>query len=182
VLVDSGCEYQYYAADITRTFPVNGKFTTEQKLIYQIVLLAQLKAIEQVKPGNSWQHVQQAAIQTITAGLCELGILQGKVPELIEQEAYKPFYMHNVGHWLGLDVHDTSAYKIAENDQWRTLQPGICLTIEPGIYILPGMPNVDERWWGIGVRIEDDILVTKKSHEVLTAAVPKSIPDIENVM
>jgi Xaa-Pro aminopeptidase len=180
VLVDAGCEYQNYAGDITRTYPVNGKFTEEQKLIYELVLAAQLKAIEEIKPGNSWRKSQEVATKTITEGLCDLGILKGNVDELIEQEAHKSFYMHNIGHWLGVDVHDVGIYKVS--GKWRTLKPGMVLTIEPGIYILPGMKNVAEKWWGIGVRIEDDILVTEDGCQILTSAVPKAVVEIEKIM
>ena len=179
VLLDSGCEYKYYAADITRTFPANGKFSEQQALLYNVVLLAQQKAIEQIKPGNSWHQAQEVAVRIITEGLCNLGILTGNVDDLIAQEAYKPFYMHKVSHWLGMDAHDVGAYKI--NDEWRKLQPGMVLTVEPGIYIAKGMQNVDEKWWGIGIRIEDDLLVTADGHENFTGDVPKTIEDIENI-
>lgn len=177
VLIDAGCEYQYYAADVSRTFPANGKFTREQALIYEIVLLAQQKVIEQIKPGSNWYDGQKLAAQIITEGLCDLGILCGNLDELIEKEAYKPFYMHKVSHWLGLDAHDVGDFKI--NNQERILQPGMVLTVEPGIYILPGMKNVDKKWWGIGIRIEDDLLVTQEGYEILTSAVPKTIEEIE---
>ncbi|MGD9108522.1 MAG: Xaa-Pro aminopeptidase [Gammaproteobacteria bacterium] len=180
VLVDAGCEYQYYAADVARTFPANGKFTREQALIYEIVLLAQQKVIEQIRPGSNWYDGQKVAARTITEGLCDLGILRGNVDELIEQQAYKPFYMHKVSHWLGLDAHDVGAFKI--DDQERQLQPGMVLTVEPGIYILPNMKDVDKKWWGIGVRIEDDLLVTEDGHEVLTNAAPKTIEEIEEIL
>lgn len=180
VLIDAGGEYQGYAADITRTFPVNGQFTAEQRAIYECVLKAQKAGISKVKPGTPWNEIQETMVTIITTGLCELGILSGPIDKLIENEAYKPFYMHNSGHWLGLDVHDAGVYKI--HDQWRQLEPGMVLTVEPGIYISAGMEGVDERWWNIGIRIEDDLLVTKEGHENLTAALPVDVDEIEALM
>ncbi|KTD54831.1 proline aminopeptidase P II [Legionella sainthelensi] len=180
VLIDAGGEYENYAADITRTFPVNGKFSLEQKKIYELVLRAQKSGIAAVKPGLPWNEIQQIMLRILTEGLCELGILQGNVDELLAKEAYKPFYMHNSGHWLGLDVHDIGLYKI--NGEWRPLEPGMVLTVEPGLYISPNTPGVDERWWGIGVRIEDDVVVTKTGHEVITAALPVEVHEIEALM
>lgn len=180
VLIDAGGEYQNYAADITRTFPVSGKFSPEQKMIYELVLQAQKAGIAAIKPGLAWNSVQQIIWRILTEGLCELGILQGQVDKLLEQEAYKPFYMHNSGHWLGLDVHDTGLYKI--EGQWRPLEEGMVLTVEPGLYISSNTPGVDKRWWGIGVRIEDDVLVTKTGHEVLTGALPVDVAEIEALM
>ena len=183
LLIDAGCSYQYYNADITRTFPVSGKFTSEQKIIYEIVLNAQLAAIEQVKPGNPYQTVHDTAVRVIVEGLMDLGLLTGDIEEIIKEEKYKPFYMHRTGHWLGLDVHDVGVYQWGENPQ--ELQPGQVLTVEPGIYISPeikpveGQPEVDQRWRGIGVRIEDDVLVTSQGYDVLTAGVPKSIEEME---
>lgn len=178
LLIDAGCCYKYYNGDITRTFPVGGKFTPEQKAIYDIVLEAQLKAIEQVQPGNPWNLFHDTAVRVLTEGLVDLGLLKGNIDELIKEEKYKPFYMHRTGHWLGLDVHDAGLYKHGE-EAWQVLQPGQILTVEPGIYIGPnikpaeGQPEVDERWRGIGVRIEDNVLVTETGHEILTAGVPK---------
>lgn len=180
VLIDAGGEYENYAADITRTFPVNGRFTAEQAAIYNLVLKSQKAGIAAIKPGLAWNSVQQTIIHILTTGLCELGILQGEVDELIAKEAYRPFYMHNSGHWLGLDVHDAGQYKI--NNEWRPLQAGMVLTVEPGLYISKDIPNVDECWWDIGVRIEDDVLVTATGHEVLTAGLPVDIADIEALM
>lgn len=183
VLIDAGAEYDNYAADITRTFPANGKFTHEQKEIYELVLAAQLAAIQEVKPGNSWDRPQEVILEIMTAGLVKLGLIKenGKtIKELISEEAYKPFYMHKSGHFLGLDVHDVGKYKI--NGQWCIFQPGMVLTIEPGIYIMANLPGVDKKWWNIGIRIEDDILVTEHGHEVLTHGVPKQIADIEKLM
>lgn len=183
ILIDAGAEYCHYAADITRTFPASGKFNTEQKAIYELVLSAQLAAIETIKPGNTWEQAQKVIIEIITSGLVELDIIEsnGKsVDDLINSEAYKPFYMHNSGHWLGIDVHDAGSYKI--NNNWRELKPGMVLTVEPGIYIKANMENVDPKWWNIGVRIEDDILVTEHGHNVLTKEVPKQIHEIEELM
>ena len=183
LLIDAGCAYQYYNADITRTYPVNGKFTREQKIIYELVLEAQIKAIEEVKPGNPYSKIHETAVRVLVEGLMELGLLQGDIEEIIKEEKYKPFYMHRTGHWLGLDVHDVGVYQYGENPQ--LLQPGQVLTVEPGIYIGPnikpveGQPEVPEKWLGIGIRIEDDVLVTPDGHEVLTAGVPKAIADLE---
>ena len=181
VLVDAGCEYQVYASDITRTFPINGQFTKNQAALYQIVLDAQLAAIEKVKPGHTFDCPHQAAIRVITQGLLDLGILQGELETLIEDEAYKPFYMHKTSHWLGLDVHDVGAYKNQEQ-QWRTLEKNMVLTIEPGLYISEEQSEVDPQWRGIGIRIEDDILVTDSGYEVLSCDVPKTIKEIESLM
>jgi Xaa-Pro aminopeptidase len=184
LLIDAGCCYQYYNGDITRTFPVSGKFTPEQKTIYEIVLAAQKASIEQVKQGNSSYLVHTAAVNVIVEGLLELGLLTGDKEEIIKEEKYKPFYMHKTSHWLGLDVHDAGLYKIGE-ETWQSLQSGQILTVEPGIYISPnikpveGQPEVNERWKGIGIRIEDDVLVTTNGYEVLTSAVPKSVADME---
>ncbi|WP_013320738.1 aminopeptidase P N-terminal domain-containing protein [Gloeothece verrucosa] len=184
LLIDAGCSYGYYNGDITRTFPVSGQFTPEQKTIYEIVLEAQLKAIEQVQPGKPYHEFHDAAVRVIVEGLKELELLTGDTEEIIKEEKYKPFYMHKTGHWLGLDVHDVGLYKCGE-ETWQTLQPGQVLTVEPGIYISPtikpaeGQPEVPEKWRGIGVRIEDDVLVTVDGHEILTSAVPKHIEDIE---
>ncbi|HEY9301906.1 MAG TPA: M24B family metallopeptidase, partial [Phormidium sp.] len=178
LLIDAGCCYQYYNGDITRTFPVSGKFTTEQKIIYELVLKAQLAAIEQVKPGNPYKNTHDAAVRVLVEGLIKLGLLVGDIEEIIKEEKYKPFYMHKTGHWLGLDVHDAGVYKHGE-DVWQTLQPGQILTVEPGIYIAPdyqpaeGQPEIDDKWRGIGIRIEDDVLVTESGNEILTAGVPK---------
>ncbi|KTD45921.1 Xaa-Pro aminopeptidase [Legionella rubrilucens] len=180
VLIDAGGEYENYAADITRTFPVNGQFSEEQRAIYQLVLEAQRAGIACIKPGLPWNAVQKTMVRILTQGLCDLGLLRGDVDSLVTTEAYKPFYMHNSGHWLGLDVHDSGSYKL-DND-WRPLQAGMVLTVEPGLYIRAGMPGVDERWWNIGVRIEDDILVTADGYENLTAALPVEIDEIEALM
>lgn len=180
VLIDAGGEYENYAADITRTFPVSGTFSPEQKSIYELVRKAQEAGIAAIKPGLPWNAVQQTILRILTEGLCELGILHGDVEQLLANEAYKPFYMHNSGHWLGLDVHDSGVYKI--NGEWRSLEAGMVLTVEPGLYISSETHGVDKRWWGIGVRIEDDVVVTKTGHEVLTGALPVDVHAIEALM
>jgi len=183
LLIDAGCAVGYYNSDITRTFPVGGRFTPQQKAIYEIVLEAQLAAIDCIAPGIPYNEHHDAAVQVIVAGLLDLGLLTGNIDEIIAAEQYKPFYMHKTGHWLGLDVHDVGAYKYGED--WHELEPGNILTVEPGIYISPyiepieGQPAVDPQWHGIGIRIEDDVLVTETGLEILTAAVPKSIEAME---
>lgn len=180
LLIDAGGEYANYAADITRVFPISGKFNQEQRQIYELVLKAQRAAIALVKPGTVWNDLQDTIIEIITSGLIELGILQGKTSELIRSKAYREFYMHGSGHWLGLDVHDCGNYKV--NGAWRKLEPGMVLTVEPGIYIREGTENVAKRWQGIGVRIEDDLLVTASGYENLSAALPVEIEQIEAYM
>lgn len=180
VLIDAGCEYEYYAADITRTFPVNGRFSTEQKALYEIVLEAQLAAIESVAPGTPWNVPHDITVRIITEGLVRLGLLEGDVDELIIADAYKPFYMHRAGHWLGIDVHDVGDYKIDGN--WRLMEPGMVTTIEPGIYVAPDNEEVDEKWRGIGIRIEDDVLVTRSGYRVLSLGAPKTVEEIESFM
>jgi Xaa-Pro aminopeptidase len=178
LLIDAGCAYEYYNGDITRTFPVNGTFTPEQKTLSDLVLAAQLAAIEAVKAGNPYNAFHDAAVKVLVEGLKDLGLLVGDSEEIIKEEKYKPFYMHRTGHWLGLDVHDAGTYKCSE-EAWQILQPGNVVTVEPGLYIAPdikpveGQPEVPEYWRGIGIRIEDDVLVTETGNEVLTAAVPK---------
>ncbi len=179
LLIDAGCEYHNYASDITRTFPVNGKFSVEQKMIYNIVLSAQTAVIDAIKPGVEFDVLQHIARLKITKGLVSVGILQGEVEELVEQKAYLPYYMHNIGHWIGLDTHDVGVYK-KKDQSWMTLQAGVVLTVEPGIYIAKDAA-VDAKWQGIGVRIEDDVLVTDEGCDVLTSAVPKTIEAIEGV-
>ncbi|MEE2652057.1 MAG: Xaa-Pro aminopeptidase [Pseudomonadota bacterium] len=180
VLIDAGCELEGYAADITRTFPANGRFNDEQRALYEVVLEAQLAAIEATQPGNHWNQPHEATVKVITEGLLRLGLLTGDLSELIETEAYKPFYMHRAGHWLGMDVHDVGDYKVG--GEWRVLEEGLVLTIEPGIYVAPDNDSVEPRWRGIGIRIEDDVVVSKSGCEVLTASVPKSVEDIEALM
>ena len=180
VLIDCACELDCYASDITRTFPVNGRYTEEQRAVYEVVLKAQLAAIAQVRAGQHWNAPHEEAVKVITAGLVKLGLLKGSVPKLIKEEAYKAYYMHRTGHWLGLDVHDVGDYKVG--DEWRELEPGMVLTVEPGIYIAPGAKGAPKRFQGIGVRIEDDVLVTKGEPDVLTGALPKSVEDVETLM
>lgn len=180
VLIDAGCEYHYYAADITRTFPTNGRFSPEQKAIYELVLKSQIAGIKAVRPGVAWPTIQTIIVKILTQGLIDLGILKGRLDDLIAKEAYFPFYMHKSGHWLGLDVHDAGRYKV--DGKWRKLKPGMVLTVEPGLYISADIPGVHKRWHNIGVRIEDDVLVTKKGHDVLSRDVPKSVADIEALM
>ena len=179
VLIDTGAEVDCYAGDVTRTFPVNGKFSSAQRDVYQLVLDAQLAAIDKVKPGGKWNQPHDAAVKVITQGLVRLGLLKGRVPELIKEEAYKRFYMHRTGHWLGLDVHDVGEYKV--DGEWRELEPGMVMTVEPGLYITPGK-GVAKKYENIGIRIEDDVAVTRDGHEVLSRAAPKTIEDIENWM
>jgi Xaa-Pro aminopeptidase len=180
VLIDAGCEYENYASDITRTFPANGKFTDEQRAIYDLVLASQLAAIKAVKPGTSWVKPQEVIVKILTKGLLELGLLKGKLDKLIEDRAYLPFYMHRSGHFLGLDVHDGGRYRV--NNKWRKLEVGMVLTVEPGLYISADIPGVDKRWHNIGVRIEDDVVVTAKGCDVLSHRVPKIASEIEAVM
>jgi len=180
LLVDAGAECDHYAADITRTYPISGHFSEAQKHLYQLVLDAQLASIEEIKPKQSMQLAHEASVNILTKGLVSLGLLKGRVATLIKNEKYKQFYMHRIGHWLGMDVHDVGDYKI--NQEWRLLEKGMVLTIEPGLYIPADCKTVDEQWRGIGIRIEDDVLVTAEGHEVLTSSVPKSVQDIESLM
>jgi len=180
VLIDAGAEYDCYAADVTRTFPVNGRFSAEQRALYEVVLAAQDAAIAKVHPDNDWNAPHEAAVRVLCQGLVDLDIVRGGVDEVIETEAYRPFFMHRTGHWLGMDVHDVGDYRVS--DRWRMLEPGMTLTVEPGLYVRAGSAGVDERWWDIGIRIEDDVLVTREGGEVLTSEAPKSIADIEALM
>ncbi|MDH0700943.1 Xaa-Pro aminopeptidase [Pseudomonas toyotomiensis] len=180
VLIDAGCEIDCYASDITRTFPVSGRFSPEQKAIYELVLKANEEAFKFIAPGRHWNEAHEATVRVITAGLVDLGLLEGDVDELIASEAYKPFYMHRAGHWLGMDVHDVGDYKVG--GQWRVLEVGMAMTVEPGIYIAPDNDKVAKKWRGIGVRIEDDVVVTKKGCEILTNGVPKTVTEIEALM
>ncbi|RUQ91072.1 Xaa-Pro aminopeptidase [Legionella septentrionalis] len=177
LLIDAGGEYKNYAADITRTYPVNGRFSAEQRQIYELVLRAQKAGIACIRPGCAWDKIQKTMVEILTVGLVDLGILQGHTEDLIESEAYKPFYMHQSGHWLGLDVHDSGRYKL--EGEWRTLQPGMVLTVEPGLYFHPDLNCIDRRWRGIGVRIEDDVHVTADGHENLTHALAVEVEELE---
>lgn len=179
VLIDAGCEWQGYAADITRTFPVSGRFSDQQKQLYQIVLDAQLAAFASVKPGNTLKQVSDAAIAVITQGLINLGLLSGSLSVNLKNQHYRRYFMHGIGHWLGLDVHDVGAYKLHGHD--RPLQPGMVLTIEPGIYISPDA-EAEAHWLGIGIRIEDNLLVTEQGYQNLTETCPKTITEIETLM
>lgn len=180
LLIDAGAELRCYAADITRTFPVSGRFSPEQLALYEVVLAAQQASIEAVTPGASWQRPHELSVQVLTRGLVDLGLLQGDVDALIEDEQYRRFFMHRTGHWLGMDVHDVGEYRV--QGAWRQLQAGMVTTIEPGLYVAAGSEGVDPRWWNIGVRIEDDVAVTENGHWVLTAEVPKVPAEIEQLM
>ncbi len=180
VLIDAGAEYDSYAADITRTFPVNGRFSKPQRALYDVVLAAQAAAIDQVKPGNHWNDPHNAAVETLTEGLVELGLLKGRVKQLIKTEKYKNFFMHRTGHWIGMDVHDVGDYKV--EGEWRLLEPGMVMTVEPGLYIPAGSKNVAKKWQNIGIRIEDDVLVSKDGNVVLSADAPKDADAIEALM
>jgi Xaa-Pro aminopeptidase len=179
LLIDAGCELDSYASDITRTFPVNGRFSPAQKEVYEIVLGAQAAAISVARPGQSWNAPHEAALRVLAQGFIDLKLCQGSVESVLATESYKQFYMHRTGHWLGMDVHDVGEYKIG--DQWRPLQPGMTLTVEPGCYIRPS-DNVPRDLWNIGIRIEDDVLITKSGNEVLTQDAPKTVAEIEEVM
>jgi len=180
VLIDAACEYQFYASDITRTFPVNGKFSPEQKALYNIVLDAQIAAINAVQIGNSYKEPHNVAVRILVQGLLDLGIMQGKIEEIIETESFRQFYMHGTGHWLGMDVHDVGAYKT--NGEWRSYEEGMVVTVEPGLYIAPDDETVEPKWRGIGIRIEDDVVATQNGPLVLTAKVVKNVEDIEALM
>lgn len=179
LLIDAGAEFGNYAADITRTFPINGKFTGGQKALYEIVLAAQKASFAVSKPGVSWNETHDATVKTIAQGLIDVGLLKGSLEEVLETQTYTQFYMHRTGHWIGMDVHDVGDYQIEE--RWRELEPGMVFTIEPGVYVAPA-ENVDERWHNIGIRIEDDVLITKDGNENLTKDVVKEIADVEAVM
>ncbi len=179
VLIDAGCELDYYASDITRTFPVNGRFSAEQRAVYEIVLEAQIAAIDNVRKQNHWNDPHDAAVKVITRGLKRLGLLKGTVPKLIRDRAYREFFMHRTGHWLGMDVHDVGDYKVG--DEWRLLESGMVMTVEPGIYI-SGSRKIPARWRNIGIRIEDDVAVTSKDPDVLSKGLVKDPDDIEALM
>lgn len=180
LLIDAGAEFDCYASDITRTFPVNGKFSPEQRALYDIVLKAQTASIDEVRAGRPFGAYHDAAVKAIVAGLIKLGLLKGSVDKNIREHSYRPFYMHKTGHWLGLDVHDVGDYRV--DGEFRELEPGMVVTVEPGIYIAPDAKHVPAKWRGIGIRIEDDIVVTRGDPEVITAAVPRNADDIEALM
>jgi Xaa-Pro aminopeptidase len=180
LLIDAGAEYGFYAGDITRTFPVNGKFSKPQREVYEVVLEAQLEAIKMVKPGTKFLDVHNKAVEVLTKGMVKLGLLHGDVDELIKEETYKKFYMHKTGHWLGMDVHDVGKYYV--NNDSRVLEPGMIMTVEPGLYIQENVEGVPPEYIGIGIRIEDDILVTESGNEVLSGQLAKTIDEIESLM
>ena len=177
LLLDAGAEWDYYASDVTRTFPVNGRFSEAQRALYEVVLRAQRAAVDHVRPGVRFVSIHEVALAELVDGLLELGLLSGSREEAIEKETYKPFFMHRTGHWLGLDVHDCGYYSVDGGS--RILEPGMTLTVEPGLYVDPGNGDVEQRWHGIGVRIEDDVLVTEEGRQVLTEAIPKSLEDVQ---
>ncbi len=179
LLIDAGCELDGYASDITRTFPVNGSFTSAQKEIYELVLAAQDAALSEIKPGASWNSPHEAAVRILAQGLVDLAFCKGSVDAVVESGDYRRFYMHRTGHWLGLDVHDVGSYKI--EGAWRKLEPGMVLTVEPGCYIRPA-EDIPEVYWNIGIRIEDDVHVTESGHEILSRDTPKSVKAIEEWM
>jgi Xaa-Pro aminopeptidase len=179
LLIDAGCELDGYASDITRTFPVNGRYSGPQREVYELVLAAQLAAIDNVRPGRGWNEPHDAAVAVLAQGMLDLKLLSGSLGEVLEKETYKRFYMHRTGHWLGLDVHDAGDYK--RGGQWRSLEPGMILTVEPGLYIRPA-DDVPEALHNIGIRIEDDVLVRAAECEVLTAEAPKRVADVEALM
>ena len=179
LLIDAGCELDGYAADLTRTFPVNGRFNGAQRSLYEVVLEAQRVAIAAVKPGNAWNDPHDAAVRALAQGMLDLKLLAGTLDSVLEKETYRRFYMHRTGHWLGLDVHDAGEYKRA--GKWRTLAPGMTLTVEPGLYVQPAA-DVPAAFHNLGVRIEDDVAVTEAGCEVLTAEAPKAVGDIEALM
>ncbi|GMR14989.1 MAG: aminopeptidase P N-terminal domain-containing protein [Gammaproteobacteria bacterium] len=180
LLIDAGAEYNGYASDITRTFPVNGKFSGPQKDLYEVVLAAQLTAIDEVRAGNPWDHVHETAVRVATEGMLDLGILKSSLEEALEEEHFKDYYVHNTGHWLGLDVHDVGEYEIDGHS--RVLEPGMVLTVEPGIYIPVSATAIDEVWRGMGIRVEDNVAVTTDAADVLSADICKSVDDVEALM
>jgi Xaa-Pro aminopeptidase len=177
LLVDAGCESDCYASDVTRTYPVNGRFTPEQLAVYEVVLDAHAAALKATGPGRHWNEPHDAAVAAVVRGLRKLGLLEGSAASIVKSGSYRQYFMHRTGHWLGMDVHDVGDYKVG--DQWRVLEPGMVMTVEPGIYLPPGAPGLRRRWQGIGVRIEDDVLVTRDGTEVLTAALPRKPEAIE---
>ena len=180
LLLDAGAEYKGYASDITRTFPINGRYTKPQREIYDLVLKAQMSCVEMVRPGVTHDQLKQHSIEVLTEGMVELGLLQGKPEELIKEKKYEKFYMHGLGHMLGIDVHDVGRYY--DGEESRALEPGVVMTVEPGVYISPDTKDVPEKYLGIGVRIEDDVLCTNNGPRVLTTKVPKHAEEIEELM
>ena len=180
LLIDAGSEYNGYASDISRTFPVNGKFSSAQREVYELVLKAQSAAIGKIKPGNHWNEPHEAAIEVLTAGMVEFGILKGRLRQLIKDQAYTKYYMHRTGHWLGMDVHDVGDYKV--EGEWRTFEPGMVMTVEPGIYLPASSKGLAKKWRNIGIRIEDDVLVTRTGNDILSKDAPKSVEEIEAMM
>src|SRR3972149_2915335 len=180
VLIDAGAEYKGYASDISRTFPVSGRFSKTQREVYEIVLSAQRAAINRIKPGKHWHEPHEAAVEALTQGLVDLGILKGRTRQLIEDQAFTKYFMHRTGHWLGMDVHDVGDYKV--EGEWRTFEAGMVLTVEPGLYFPVGTRGLAKKWWNIGIRIEDDVLVTEKGNEILSSDAPKTVDEIEAVM
>ena len=180
LLIDAGAEYHGYASDVTRTFPASGRFSTAQRQAYDLVLAAQLAAIEEVKPGNHWNDPHDAAVRVLTEGMVELGILKGDPEQLIKDQDYTKYYMHRTGHWIGMDVHDVGDYKL--DGEWRMLEPGMVMTVEPGLYLPAGTRGLPKKWWNIGIRIEDDVLVTKDGYEVLSKDATKQADEIEELM
>jgi Xaa-Pro aminopeptidase len=180
VLIDAGCEYRGYASDITRTFPVSGRFSRRQRALYNVVLAAQEAAFEALAPGRDWNAAHEATVDVITAGLVDLGLLRGNVSRLIREGAYREFYMHRVGHWLGMDVHDVGDYR--PGGTWRQLEVGMVLTVEPGLYVAPDNTRVASAWRGIGIRIEDDVVINADGYELLSQGLPRTAEEIEDWM
>ncbi len=180
VLIDAGAEFDLYAGDITRTFPVSGRFNDAQRALYQVVLDAQVRAVNAIAPGATLAEIHQGVVADLTAGLIELGLLSGDVQARIDDESYRRFYLHSTSHWLGLDVHDVGTYRLDEATP-RPLEPGMVLTVEPGLYI-PSDDDIPDAYRGIGIRIEDNVVVTDQGHDILTADVPKQVADIEQLM
>jgi Xaa-Pro aminopeptidase len=180
VLIDAGAEYQMFAGDITRTFPANGKYSKAQQAVYELVLHANQDVIKMVKPGESFMALHEKTIEILTQGLIDLGLLAGDPKENIERKTYERFFMHRTGHWLGMDVHDVGRYKL--EDGWRKIEAGMAFTVEPGLYIQPGTEGTREEFYNIGIRVEDDIVVTEDGCEVLTSLVPKDVAGIEALM
>ncbi len=180
LLIDAGCEYRMYAADVSGSFPANGRFNREQQALYELVLAARDAAFTRLYPGASWNDSHLAVVETLTQGLVDLGILSGPVEQQLAEGAYRPFFRHRTGHWLGLDVHDVGEYRI--DGQWRELETGMVLSVEPGLCIPAGTPGVDERWWGMGIRIEDDLVITADGHDCLSSGMPRTVSEIESFM